>query len=294
MQIIKREKKKRNLYHISLSRCATQVVGAAGALRVLVTTNRAIILHRSQPKQMNSKELQGICGRMHQDVQITYIHVSLCILKGSFYDSLLQRWHVEPRLQQHPAIVTTTLLNSTGGMAGRSRLASIMWFFAQHTCWIKNISASAFWWRVKTKKLSGTTQRRAAISTLRLPGCEAASGGTGEELARRMWGAWGHGQPASLCQTQGRDCRQWGRAGLQYIYTSPFPLTPALSSQWRAGINSDIGVLSFPLHLLCLKSLPTRRSVIQLLFIFNCGNWRGLVLTGALTASDFKFFFFLY
>lgn len=68
---IKKEKKKHNLYHISLSLCVTHVAGAAGALKVLVVTNIAIFffLHRSYTKQLNMEDLQGICGggctRMH-------------------------------------------------------------------------------------------------------------------------------------------------------------------------------------------------------------------------------------
>lgn len=56
----------------------------------------------------------------------------------------------------------------------------------------------------------------------------------------RKWGVSGHGQPASLCYSLGRNSRQWGRAMLQYIYTSPFPLTQASRSRRSLGINTDI------------------------------------------------------
>lgn len=115
-----------------------------------------------------------------------------------------------------------------------------------------SLRVGAFWCRNKTQKCQ---EQHKDVLLFPRCGCEPDSGGTGEELPTRMWGAWGHGQPASLRHTQGTQCRQWGRASLQYIYTSPFPLTRALSSQRRAGINSDIRVLSFSLHLLCLKSL---------------------------------------
>lgn len=74
-----------------------------------------------------------------------------------------------------------------------------------------------------------------------LPGTKTRSGEMGRGGERRKWGVSGHGQPASLCHSLGRNSRQWGRAMLQYIYTSPFPLIQA-SSSWRSlGINTDIG-----------------------------------------------------
>lgn len=129
-------------------------------------------------------------------------------------------------------------------------------------------------------KKARTTLKPKWILLFLLPGSETCSGGIGEELQRRKWGVWGHGQPASLCHTLGTNSRQWGRATAQYIYTSPFPLTQALSSRRRPGINTDIGGLSsFLAYLLCLKPLPPGRSVLQLIYLFvhfNCRNWTAL------------------
>lgn len=178
----------------------------------------------------------GGCTRMHTHPKRTCVFLSFERL------FLLQRWHVAPWLQQYPASMTAPLLNSKGGMmAGRSaarryhvNLYTTQTLNSKYLC----LSVLPGAW---TNKKKCQEQHKGAQLFLRR-GSKAASGGIGEGLPARMWGVWGHGQPASLCHTQGTDSRQWGRAELQYIYTSPFPLTPALSSQRRRGINTDIGV----------------------------------------------------
>lgn len=89
---------------------------------------------------------------------------------------------------------------------------------------------------------------------------------------RGCGGLAGHGQPAPSCHTLGRNSRQWGSVVLQYIYTSPFPLTQTFTSRRIPGIDTDIwGQSSF---LACLFYCRQGGCCFS---VFNYTNLSGLI-----------------